>query len=99
RQYQIERAVLAPQQASGRSYFLSRLLTEVVFAEAGLAGTNLAWERRRAALVLAAYAAIGMLTVGMVVAWSVSYGNNRRYIEQVSARVDAVKRQVQETPN
>ena len=35
---------------SGKSFFLTRLLKEVVFQEAGLAGTNLRWERRRAAL-------------------------------------------------
>lgn len=99
RQYQLEKAVLPPQQASGRSYFLSRLLTEVVFAEQGLAGTNLAWERRRAALVIGAYAGIGVLAVGSIVAWSVSYGNNKRYVQAVSAGVEAVRRQVQETPN
>ncbi|WP_284615977.1 type VI secretion system membrane subunit TssM [Aquabacterium humicola] len=99
RQYQLERAVLAPQQASGRSYFLSRLLTEVVFAEQGLAGTNIGWERKRQAMVIAAYAGIGVLSIGTLVAWSISYGNNKRYVEQVSARVDQVKRQVQETPN
>lgn len=99
RQYQLERAVLPPQQASGRSYFLSRLLTEVVFAEHGLAGTNISWERKRAALVVAGYAGIGLLSVGAIAAWVVSYGNNKRYVEAVSARVEAVRRQVQETPN
>ncbi len=99
RQYQLERAVLAPQQASGRSYFLSRLLTEVVFAEQGLAGTNLAWERRRAALVIGAYAFIGFLAVGSIVAWTVSYGNNKKYVEAVSAGAEQVKKQVQATPN
>ncbi|MBI5255431.1 MAG: type VI secretion system membrane subunit TssM [Burkholderiales bacterium] len=99
RQYQLEKAVLAPQQASGRSYFLSRLLTDVVFAENGLAGTNLSWERKRSAVVIAGYAAIGLLAVGTVAAWFVSYGNNKRYVEAVAARVDAVRRLVQETPN
>jgi type VI secretion system protein ImpL len=99
RQYQLEKAVLAPQQASGRSYFLSRLLTEVVFAEHGLAGTNISWERKRTALVIAGYAAIGLLSLGSIAAWAVSYSNNKRYVEAVSAKVDAVRRQVQETPN
>ena len=47
-----------------RSYFLSRLLGEVVFAESGLANTDLKWERRRTGLVVAGYAAIAAVTVG-----------------------------------
>lgn len=99
RQYQLERAMLPPQQASGRSYFLQRLLTEVVFAEQGLAGTNRGWERRRSAIVLAGYALIGLLAVGSVIAWAISYSNNKEYVQTVATRVDAVRRLVQETPN
>jgi type VI secretion system protein ImpL len=99
RQYQIEKAVLPPQQASGRSYFLSRLLTDVVFAEQGLAGTNLSWERKRSALVVAAYAGIGLLSVGAISAWIVSYGNNKKYVEAVAQRVEAVRELVRVTPN
>jgi type VI secretion system protein ImpL len=58
-----------PNQASGRSYFLSRLLGEVVFAESGLANTDLKWERRRTGLVVAGYAAIAAVTVGALAAW------------------------------
>ncbi len=99
RQYQLEKAVLPPQQASGRSYFLSRLLTDVVFAEQGLAGTNISWERKRGAIVIAGYALIGLLAVGMVTAWTISYGNNKRYVESVAQKVEAVRLQVQQTPN
>jgi len=99
RRYQLERQVLPPHQASGKSFFLSRLLSEVVFAEQGLAGTNRRWERQRSLVVLAGYAALGVLGVGAIVAWFVSYGNNSRYVDSVSVRADAVKRQIQETPN
>ena len=64
RSYKLERAILAPNQASGKSYFLTRLLGEVVFAESGIAGTNLRWERRRTLATLAAYAALALLTIG-----------------------------------
>ena len=63
----LQRAILPPNQASGKSYFLQRLLKEVVFSESGLAGTDLKWERRRGFLALGAYVAIGLKTmpVGM----------------------------------
>ena len=99
RAYRLERAIVAPNQSSGKSYFLNRLLGEVVFAESGIAGTNLKWERRRTALALAGYAAVGLLTVGTVVAWSTSYINNRRYITDVAERVEEVRKLVQATPN
>ena len=99
RSYHLERAVIAPNQASGKSYFLSRLMGEVVIAENGLAGTNLKWEQRRKWLAIGAYAAVGVVTVGAFSAWTVSYFNNRRYVEDVAARVDRVRLLVQETPN
>jgi type VI secretion system protein ImpL len=99
RHYQLERAILPPLQASGRSFFLSRLLGEVVFAEQGLAGTNLRWERSRAALVIAGYAVIALVSVGLIAAWTISYRNNLAYVRSVSDRVDTVRKQVQETPN
>jgi type VI secretion system protein ImpL len=99
RHYQLERAILPPQQSSGKSYFLSRLLGEVVFAEHGLAGTNQKWERGRTALSVAGYAVVGVAAIGMLTAWTLSYRNNLRYVEKVSARVDGVRKLVQETPN
>jgi type VI secretion system protein ImpL len=99
RSYRLERAVISPNQSSGKSYFLSRLLGEVVFAESGLAGIDLKWERRRKALAIAGYAAVGVLTVGLVSAWTISYTNNRRYVDGVAQRVEDVRKLVQSTPN
>ncbi len=99
RSYRIEHAVIAPNQSSGKSYFLTRLLGEVVFAESGLAGTNLKWERRRSHLAIAGYAALALVTVGTLTAWGVSYTNNQRYVADVAARVDKVRALIVATPN
>ncbi|WAC71423.1 type VI secretion system membrane subunit TssM [Roseateles sp. SL47] len=99
RNYRLENAVIAPNQASGRSYFLNRLLSEVVFAEAGLGGTNRRWERMRHAWMVAGYATVGLLGVGMITAWAVSYSNNRKYIADVSAHAEQVRELLQSTPN
>ena len=99
RSYKLERAILPPLQASGRSYFLTRLLDEVVFAESGLAGTNQKWERRRGLMVMGAYAAMAVLGVGLLSAWGISYFKNRAYVAEVAARVDNVRTRVQATPN
>ncbi|MBI5718668.1 MAG: type VI secretion system membrane subunit TssM [Burkholderiales bacterium] len=99
RRYRIEQSILPPQKSSGRSFFLQRLLTEVVFAEHGLAGTDRRWERQRNAWAIAGYAAVGLVSLGLLGAWTMSWRNNAAYVQAVSQRVDLVRRQVQETPN
>jgi len=99
RRYRIEQSILPPQKSSGRSFFLQRLLSEVVFAEHGLAGTDRRWERQRNAWAIAGYAAIGLVSLGLLGAWALSWRNNADYVQAVSQRVDLVRRQVQETPN
>jgi type VI secretion system protein ImpL len=99
RRFALEHAMLPPQQASGRSYFLQRLLTEVVFAEHGVGGTNRRWERRRGALALAGYAGIGAVALLVAGVWGLSWNNNRAYIDTVAARVEKVRADVQATPN
>ncbi len=99
RRYRVEQSILPAQKSSGRSFFLQRLLEEVVFAESGLAGTDRRWERQRGVLAVATYALIGAVTLGTLAAWTVSWRNNSAYVETVSTRVEAVRRQVQESPN
>ncbi|MDQ2778253.1 MAG: type VI secretion system membrane subunit TssM [Pseudomonadota bacterium] len=99
RHFRLEQQMLPPQHESGRSYFLQRLLKEVVFAEQGIAGTHRGFERRRGALALAGYALLAMLALGLSALWLISYGNNKAYIETVGRRVEAVRKDVQETPN
>jgi type VI secretion system protein ImpL len=92
----LERRLLMPQAGSGKSFFLTRLLREVVFAEQSLGGTNLKWEFRRNLMRLAAFAGIGGLTVGALLAWAASYHNNDAYIKAVEARVAVVQPLVEE---
>ena len=86
--------VLAAARPSGKSFFMTRLLRDVVFAEAGLAGTNLRWRRRRALLVggLVGLAAC-TLVAAAVLSWRV-YADNRASIERFSAGLPALGRQV-----
>ncbi|MFO1049127.1 MAG: type VI secretion system membrane subunit TssM [Geminicoccaceae bacterium] len=68
----------APQpQASDRSFFLTRLLRDVVFAEASLAGQDLGSQRRTRALRAAAMAGIAGLLVAAVAAWTFGFVASR----------------------
>jgi type VI secretion system protein ImpL len=98
RELRLERLILPPNQNSGKSFFLTRLLNEVVFPEAELVGANLAVERRRRWLALACYAAIGLISAGLLLAWLVSYTNNRGDLTDASQAAAATKKIVDATP-
>lgn len=99
RTYRLARTPLPANQATGKSFFLARLLHEVVFTEAALAGTNLKWERRRSLLAWTGYALIALGFGVVVTAWGVSFYNNRQFVADVAGRVDSVRKLVQATPN
>ena len=69
----------------GRSYFLTRLLREVVFGEAGLVGLDPKVERRARWMSRATYAACALTLLLLGSAWLVSYIGNRDLIVQVHA--------------
>ena len=91
RAFGIERGMQPPRPSSGRSYFIQRLLTQVVFAEQGLAGSNLQWARRRHLLRLTAYAAIAAVSACVLALWGTSYLRNRDYVESVDQAARAAK--------
>lgn len=75
---------------SGRAYFLNRLLTEVIFGEAGLVRADPAARKRqqaRLAMGLAGVAAAGALVLA---AWAVSFVKNRMFLSELNSQSHAV---------
>lgn len=83
RSFGAQRAGDAQHRNQGRSFFLGRLLTDVVFGEAGWVSTNPAALRRSLMLKTGAYAALALVCVGLTAAWWVSYGRNSGLIGDV----------------
>jgi type VI secretion system protein ImpL len=71
---------------SGRSYFLARLIRNVVFGEAALAGLDPREERRDRWMYRAGYAGCGLLLLLLGGSWLASYLGNRELIATVHAR-------------
>ena len=94
RALQLDRKVLPAQRPSGKSFFLTRLLKDIVFQEAGLAGTNLRWERRRVLMQAGVLAIAVLLTCGAIATWSLSYKRNQDYVAAVAAKQSAVASQL-----
>lgn len=91
----LERSLVAAQRPSGKSFFLKRLLSDVVFQEAGIAGTDRKAERRRAVIHTTMLGLAAVATVGAIAAWWVSYGRNEAYIAEVQERVGPVAKLVE----
>jgi type VI secretion system protein ImpL len=72
----------------GKSYFINRLLNEVVIQEAELAGVDPGIERRRIKLQWAAYGCLLLMVSGLFALWSVSYIRNKLYIEKVKEQIE-----------
>jgi type VI secretion system protein ImpL len=88
----LDRQAMPAFSGPGRSYFLTRLLREVVFQEADLVGQTGLLHRHRAWFQRAAYAGAALLVILMAAAWTTSYLGNQDYIAGVEARVSNYER-------
>ena len=84
-EFSLPRQAAAAPTGPGRSYFLSRLLREVVFGEAALAGLDPKVERRAKWVSRGAYAACGLVLLALAGSWLGSYIGNVELIAQVHA--------------
>ena len=64
-------------QSAGRAYFLNRMLGEVVFKEAGLVQMNSKARLRQKSQLVAGLVAVGGVCLLTMLAWSISFFNNR----------------------
>ena len=98
RTFNLERKILPPSASSGKSFFINRLLHDVIFTEAGLGGGNEKKERQRKWLTVGALGATGFATAGLLVAWTLSYFANGALIEEAAKKVAAAKARVADVP-
>ncbi|MEO1082177.1 MAG: type VI secretion system membrane subunit TssM [Pseudomonadota bacterium] len=76
----------APRYAGeGKSYFVTRLFRDLVFAESELAGANRKLEIQRFWLQRGAYAGAVLLTALAAVAWSISFSRNQIFLSRADA--------------
>ena len=94
RNFNLERKVLAPSVSSGKSFFLTRLLQEVVFPEAGLGNVDQKRERLMRTVSIVAYAGIAVLTLGLLGGWGYSYYRNQQLVEEVTQKVTSAQAKV-----
>lgn len=79
----IDAGITDTRRQQGRSFFIHRLLTEVVFPESGLAGVNWRYEVGRALAQNVAYISVVVVALVMVLGWFTSYQLNVGYLDRV----------------
>ncbi|MEY4750580.1 MAG: type secretion system rane subunit TssM [Pseudomonadota bacterium] len=83
---------------TGKSYFLNRLLRELVFAERGLGVVDARAVQRQRLLRAVVASLIGVCGVLVLLGWAVSRARNVDHAEQVAARLPAVSQAVAGLP-
>ncbi|MFT6306857.1 MAG: type VI secretion system protein ImpL [Halioglobus sp.] len=91
----ISESQASQESSTGRSFFIHNLLSDVVFGESGLAGTNLKTEKRLKRLQWATAAGIAIVAFGLLAFWSSSYLQNKRLIDNVELATQDLQRSVE----
>lgn len=90
----ISESQASQESSEGRSFFIHNLLSDVVFGESGLAGTNLKTEKRLKRLQWATAAGIATVAFGLLAFWSASYLQNKRLVDDVELATQDLQRSV-----
>lgn len=83
----LDRQAMPSFSGPGRSYFLTRLLRDVVFQEADLVGDKSFLARYGNWITRGVHAASAVVLLGLVGAWVLSYSQNESYIGEVSDNI------------
>jgi type VI secretion system protein ImpL len=90
----LDRKRLSAFSGAGRSYFLTRLLREVVFQEAGIVSRNRRVERMRVIIGWASLSLATIVILGMAALWYFSYLGNKQLIADFDTAVGTYQQQV-----
>lgn len=81
---------------SGKTYFLNRLLGEVIFAEAGLVQLDPAARRRLRSRLTMAIGGIAAVTVLTLMAWGISTWRNMALQDELAAQAAEVQKMIKD---
>ncbi len=87
----------AARSGGGRAYFLNRLMTEVIFGEAGMVQATPEALRRRSRILMAGMGAIAATVVLCLTAWTVSYSANRNFQIKLEAATRVAQARLDES--
>lgn len=87
-----------PVPRTRRSYFLSRLFSDVIFDEASLVARDKRLSQRQLILRRTVYAAAAVLLAMVLVSWTATFWHNRQALARADERLDAYEQAVRGIP-
>lgn len=84
----LNRDLSKQQHNSGKSFFITRLLKDVIFAESELVGVNRKVEKFTVWLRRATFGALATLFLGCIILWSGSVTQNKIYMGDVNEQLE-----------
>jgi len=94
----IARQQITGFSGKGKSFFINRLLKQVIFAESGLAGTDQKLEKKRQWLQIGIGIAVGIGSLLIAAVWVNSYQTNKTVITEYQQEVNKVEAMLKATP-
>ncbi|MDD5296190.1 MAG: type VI secretion system membrane subunit TssM [Rhodocyclaceae bacterium] len=94
----LERKIIPPLAASGKSFFLTRLLRELVFPEGGLAGFNERRQKMQKWMFYGGFGVVAVLSLMLVIFWGVSYAKNKTLIAETETRLASLQAKAAKLP-
>jgi type VI secretion system protein ImpL len=91
RELGVARQILPPNVNSGRSFFLSRLLSDLVFAEAELSGRSPLRQRARRHLLVGAFVLVQLCALSLGTLWLLGYWRSTADMHRLEAQVDRAR--------
>lgn len=86
--FRLGREIGRAQNGGGKSFFITQLLRDVIFAEASLVGVNRKAERLLLWGRLGVYAVLALTIVGALGAWTAAVVRNNQFMAQVQTETD-----------
>lgn len=83
---------------SDKSFFLTKVIKDILLKEAEIAGSNLRWERQRSILQWLFLFSALILTLGAITLWTISFTQNQTYISEIEKKIPVVSRQIEQLP-
>lgn len=87
----LERDMGRQQTGTGKSFFISRLLSDVIFPESELVGTNRKLEKGMLWLRRGCFATLAALFGGAILLWTGSVAQNKMFMSEVSENIAQFK--------
>ena len=97
--FKLDRVSTPLFSGKGKSYFITRLLRDVIFEEALIVGVNPKLERVQTLLRQAVYIGTGVIIILMSALWFTSYTKNQTALTDVQTKIQDYDKVASATPN